>query len=164
LSTSCFSWDLENYLRSRDTEEQTPKSHAGMLKQQLVSNVTKTTDPYSPLRTDRRSTHRRESPFSRPIRWKMINPTKAFLSLPTLPPFPSERGLYDDDYEDNKSFRSEDYDGRSRYTTNRDDSVSKLGTESYAPLSKYVSRTQTKRGLLAQEEAPRGGDTGRRDD
>ena len=55
-----------------------------------------------------------------------------------------------DDYEENKSVRSEDFDGRSRFTSNRDESVSEFGSESYAP-SRNMFQNTDKRGLMEKE-------------
>ncbi|KIM78732.1 glycosyltransferase family 2 protein [Piloderma croceum F 1598] len=58
--------------------------------------------------------------------------------------------LYNDNYEDHKSFRSKDYDGRSRYITHWEDSISNFGTESYVP-SRNMFQNADKRGLLDKE-------------
>ena len=55
-----------------------------------------------------------------------------------------------DDYEENKSVRSEDFDGRSRFTSNRNESVSNFGSESYAP-SRNTFQNTDKRGLMEKE-------------
>ncbi|KAG6372221.1 P-loop containing nucleoside triphosphate hydrolase protein [Boletus reticuloceps] len=41
--------------------------------------------------------------------------------------------FYDDEYEDRKSFRSDDFDNRSRLTSNREETNSNYGSGSYAP-------------------------------
>ncbi|KAF8836252.1 glycosyltransferase family 2 protein [Paxillus ammoniavirescens] len=62
-----------------------------------------------------------------------------------------QRGdLYDDEYDERKSFRSDDFDTRSRLTSNRDDSNSNYGTESYAP-SRNMFQNADKEGLMAKE-------------
>ena len=55
-----------------------------------------------------------------------------------------------DDYEENKSVWSEDFDGRSRFTSIRDESVSEFGSESYAP-SRNMFQNTDKRGLMEKE-------------
>ena len=56
-----------------------------------------------------------------------------------------------DDYDERKSFRSDDFDGRSAYTSQRDDgSVSNFGTESYAP-SRNMFQNADQKGLLDKE-------------
>jgi chitin synthase len=57
--------------------------------------------------------------------------------------------LYDDDYE-NRSLRSEDFDGSSRFGGARDDSASNFGSESYAPSRNMF---QDNKKTLADKEA-----------
>ncbi|KAF8119292.1 chitin synthase-domain-containing protein [Boletus edulis] len=60
---------------------------------------------------------------------------------------PFQRGnLYDDDYEDHKSFRSDDFDNRSRLTSNREETSSNYGPESYAPY-RNMFQNADKEGL-----------------
>jgi chitin synthase len=107
-------------------------------------------DPYSPY-----SPHpmlgaqpSEESPFG--IQFGEIDQSNQVLPLvANASPF-QRADLYDDDYEDHKSFRSEDYDGRSRFTTHREDSISNFGTESYAP-SRNMFQNADKKGLLDKE-------------
>jgi chitin synthase len=54
--------------------------------------------------------------------------------------------LYDDEYEERKSFRSDDFDGQSRLTSQRDD-TSNFGTESYAPSRNMFQGADAKDGL-----------------
>lgn len=61
--------------------------------------------------------------------------------------------LYDDDFDENKSLRSEDYDGRSRLTSQRDDTMSNFGSESYAPSRNMFQNADTK-GLMEKEVLP----------
>ncbi|KAI9568500.1 P-loop containing nucleoside triphosphate hydrolase protein [Boletus coccyginus] len=69
-------------------------------------------------------------------------------SWPT-PPF--QRGdFYDDEFEDRKSFRSDDFDNRSRLTSNREETNSNYGSESYAP-SRNMFQNADKEGLVAKE-------------
>ena len=55
-----------------------------------------------------------------------------------------------DDYKENKSVLSKDNDGQSRFTSNRDESVSNFGSESYAP-SQNMFQNADKRGLMERE-------------
>jgi chitin synthase len=58
--------------------------------------------------------------------------------------------LYDDDYE-NKSLRnSEEYDGRSWFTSNHGDSMSNFGSKSYAP-TRNMFQNCDKPGLVGKE-------------
>ena len=64
---------------------------------------------------------------------------------------PFQRGdFYDDEYEDRKSFRSDDFDNRSRLTSNREETNSNYGSESYAP-SRNMFQNADKEGLVAKE-------------
>ncbi|KIY53918.1 glycosyltransferase family 2 protein [Fistulina hepatica ATCC 64428] len=63
-------------------------------------------------------------------------------------------GLYDDDYEEN---RSEEFDGRSRATSQRDDSMSNYGSESYAPSRNMFGGAADKKALL-EKDAPLAGE------
>ncbi|KAH8112775.1 glycosyltransferase family 2 protein [Phellopilus nigrolimitatus] len=57
------------------------------------------------------------------------------------------------DYDERGSVRSDDMDGKSRLTSNRDDSVSNFGTESYAP-SRNMFQNADAKGLLDKEALP----------
>ncbi|KAG6370849.1 P-loop containing nucleoside triphosphate hydrolase protein [Boletus reticuloceps] len=64
---------------------------------------------------------------------------------------PFQRGnLYDDDYEDRKSFLSDDFNNRSRLSSNREETNSNYGSESYAP-SRNMFQNTDKEGLIAKE-------------
>ena len=148
LSQAAFH-GLEDHLRSSDTEEQKrnrmrdAEAAAGVESREI-------NDPYSPY-----SPHpmlgaqpSEESPFG--IQFGEIDQSNQVLPLvANASPF-QRADLYDDDYEDHKSFRSEDYDGRSRFTTHREDSISNFGTESYAP-SRNMFQNADKKGLLDKE-------------
>lgn len=56
-----------------------------------------------------------------------------------------------DDFDEGKSFRSDDMDGKSRLTSHRDDSVSNF-TESYAPSRNMFQNAD--KGLLGKEALP----------
>ena len=61
--------------------------------------------------------------------------------------------MYNDDYDERRSFRSDDMDAKSRLTSNRDDSMSNFGSESYAPSRNMFQNDDTK-GLLGKEALP----------
>lgn len=62
--------------------------------------------------------------------------------------------LYNDDYDERGSVRSDDLDAKSRLTSNRDDSMSNFGgSESYAPSRNMFQNDDTK-GLLGKEALP----------
>ncbi len=56
------------------------------------------------------------------------------------------------DYDERQSLRSDEFDGRSRLTSNRDDTMS-IGTESYAP-SRNMFQNVDKKALLEKEALP----------
>lgn len=58
--------------------------------------------------------------------------------------------MYDEDFEERRSLRSEDFDGRSRLTSNREDTTSNFGSESYAP-SRNMFQNADKKGLADKE-------------
>ncbi|KAF8625844.1 hypothetical protein AX17_006740 [Amanita inopinata Kibby_2008] len=61
--------------------------------------------------------------------------------------------LYDDEFDERKSLRSDDFDGRSNYTSQRDD-TSNYGSESYAPSRNMFQGADGKgvnRALLEKE-------------
>ena len=58
--------------------------------------------------------------------------------------------FYGNEYEDHKSFRSDDFDNRSRLTSNRKESNSKYGPESHAP-SRNMLQNIDKEGLITKE-------------
>ncbi len=58
---------------------------------------------------------------------------------------------YDDDFDENRSVQSDDMDGRSRFTSQRDDSVSNFGSESYAPSRNMFQGNDKK--AMAEKEA-----------
>ncbi|KAG8923717.1 hypothetical protein FRC02_010963 [Tulasnella sp. 418] len=61
--------------------------------------------------------------------------------------------LYEDAYDDRKSFRSDDYEGGSRFT-HRDDLQSNFGSESYAPSRNMFTTTDVKKNttMLAEKD------------
>jgi chitin synthase len=137
---------LEDHLRSGDVEEQ--KRNCGRDAEAAAGvDSCELSDPYSPYPTPGGPAFE-ESPFGAAY-------GESAQSSPALPlvanasPF-QRADLYGDDYEEHKSFRSDDYDGRSRYTSHREDSISNFGTESYAP-SRNMFQNTDKKGLLDKE-------------
>ena len=61
--------------------------------------------------------------------------------------------MYNDDYDERRSLRSDDMDAKSRLTSNRDESMSNLGSESYAP-SRNMFQNDDSKGLLGKEALP----------
>lgn len=135
---------LEDQLRSRDVEEQKrnrirdAEAEAGLDPRGMA-------DPYAPYRSPGEELD---------VNWGAYsdNANGSSQALPLVAnasPF-QRADLYDDDYDENKSLRSEEFDGRSRFTSNRDDSVSNFGSESYAP-SRNMFQNTDKRGLADKE-------------
>ena len=62
------------------------------------------------------------------------------------------RDFYNDEYEGRKSFHSDDFDNQSQLTSNREETNSDYGSESYA-LSRNMFQNVDKEGLIAQKEA-----------
>jgi chitin synthase len=104
-------------------------------------------DPYAPY-TSPSAQQFEESPFSGAYGLDAQS-NQALPLVAHASPF-QRADLYDDEYEDRKSFRSDDFDGRSRYTSHREDSISNFGTESYAP-SRNMFQNADKKGLLDKE-------------
>lgn len=63
---------------------------------------------------------------------------------------PFQRPDYEDEYDERKSLRSDDFDNRSRLTSHRDDEASNFGSESYAP-SRNMFQAADKRGMMNKE-------------
>jgi len=67
-------------------------------------------------------------------------------------PFVGRGDMYDE-YDDQRSLRSDDYDGRSQFTSHRDESSSNFGSESYAP-SRNMFQNAEKKVPLDKEALP----------
>lgn len=112
---------MEDDLRAKDTEEQKrnrireAEAEAGLDPRNL-------NDPYAPY-----ATPGQESPYDGGYNDPFGQSNQALPLVAHASPFHNE------DYDDTKSLRSDDYDMRSALTSHRDESVSNLGTESYAP-------------------------------
>jgi len=137
---------FEDQLRSRDVEEQKrnrlrdAEAEAGLDPRGLH-------DPYAPYRSPNDDLE----PAS-PLGGNYDAYGGSQQQLPLVAnasPF-QRADLYDDDYEENKSLRSEDFDARSKFTSQRDDSMSHFGSESYAP-SRNMFQNTDKRGLMEKE-------------
>ena len=59
---------------------------------------------------------------------------------------------FDDEYDDRKSFRTDDYEG-SRYG-HREETASNLGSESYAPSRNMFQTSDVKKGLVEKDPLP----------
>ncbi|KZT04957.1 glycosyltransferase family 2 protein [Laetiporus sulphureus 93-53] len=134
---------FEDDLRSKDTEElkrnrmRDAEAEAGLDPRGLH-------DPYAPYQNpgdDQYNDGEYNDPFG-----------QSSQALPLVShSSPFQRGDMYGDIDERKSFRSEDYDGRSAYTSHRDiESVSNFGSESYAP-SGNMFQGADKKGLLDKE-------------
>jgi hypothetical protein len=119
---------LENQLRSHDVEEQKrnrlrdAEAEAGLSPRELA-------DPYAPYRSPN-DDNDVGSPFWAGGFGAFNGSTQALPLVANASPF-QRADLYEDEYDENKSIRSDDFDGRSRFTSQRDDSISHFGSESY---------------------------------
>ncbi|KAI8989101.1 glycosyltransferase family 2 protein [Trametes punicea] len=134
---------LEDDLRSKDTEElkrnrlRDAEAEAGLDPRNLG-------DPYAPYHVPGT-----ESPYQAEFGDPFSSSSQALPLVQHASPF--QRADMYDEYDERKSFRSDDFDGRSAYTSQRDDvSVSNFGTESYAP-SRNMFQTADGKGLLDKE-------------
>lgn len=110
-----------------------------------------TSDPYAPYSTPGSEGRGPSSPgeaYGDPF-----NQSSQALPLVTnASPF-MRADMYNDEFDERKSFRSEDYDGRSQFTSHRDESTSNFGTESYAP-SRNMFQNADKKPLTDKEALP----------
>lgn len=144
---------FEDQLRARDGEEQKrnrqrdAEAEAGLDPRGL-------NDPYAPYR----SPHEEMEPsWGNSHNLGTNNYSDAYAGSNQALPLvanasPFQRAdMYEDEYDENKSVRSDDFDGRSnKFTSQRDDSMSHFGSESYAP-SRNMFQNTDKRGLMEKE-------------
>ncbi|KAI0922672.1 hypothetical protein AcV5_009583 [Taiwanofungus camphoratus] len=133
---------FEDDLRSKDTEEQKrnrlrdAEAEAGLDPRGLG-------DPYAPYQTPGA-----ESPYEGGYNDPFGQSNQALPLVANASPF--QRADMYDDYDERKSLRSDDYDGRSAYTSQRDNDSISYGTESYAP-SRNMFQNADKKGLAEKE-------------
>ncbi|PPQ79006.1 hypothetical protein CVT25_002315 [Psilocybe cyanescens] len=146
LSQAAFH-KFEDQIRSRDSEEQKrnrqrdAEAEAGLDPRGL-------NDPYAPYRTPNEEM---EPSWSGNNNYSdaYAGSNQALPLVANASPF-QRADMYDDEYEENKSVRSDDFDARSKFTSQRDDSMSHFGSESYAP-SRNMFQNTDKRGLMEKE-------------
>lgn len=132
---------LEDHLRSGDVEEQKrnrlrdAEAAAGLDPREI-------NDPYAPY-----GSPGVQQPEDSPFGDTFSQASQAMPLVANASPF-QRADLYEDDYDDRKSFRSDDYDGRSRITSHHE--TMSIGTESYAP-SRNMFQNNDQRGLLDKE-------------
>jgi chitin synthase len=133
-----------------DVEEQ---KRNRMRDAEAEAGMTATGDSFSPYNTAVPSSENTPSPYTAGPYGDPFGTAGSQAALPLVShaqPF-QRGGAYD--YEDHKSMRSEDFDGQSRFTSNRDDVGSNFGTESYAP-SKNMFQNLDKRAALNKDPLP----------
>ena len=94
-------------------------------------------DPYAPYQTPGLEA---EPGSADPYRQDFYESNQQLPLVANAAPF---RGDYED-YDERKSFRDDDYDTRSALTSNRDESISHFGSESYAPSRNMFHNTENK--------------------
>ncbi|KAI0062534.1 glycosyltransferase family 2 protein [Artomyces pyxidatus] len=148
LSQSAFH-SLEDYLRSKDTEEQKrnrireAEVEAGLDPRGLA-------DPYAPYRGPEGEQEGPSTPYTGTYGDAYNQSSPALPLVQNASPF--QRADMYGDYDERQSLRSDDFDARSRLTSNRDDSMS-IATESYAP-SRNMFQNADKNALLEKEALP----------
>ncbi|KZV99016.1 glycosyltransferase family 2 protein [Exidia glandulosa HHB12029] len=136
LSHAAFQ-KFEDRLRATDVEEQ-KRNRMREMEAEAGLGASALNDPYAPY-----ATPGAENPSSPLTYGDPFGQSSQQLPL-VAHAAPFQRADLYDDY-DSKSFRSDD-DGHSRYTSNRDDTNSNYGTESYAP-SRNMFQNFDKKGL-----------------
>ena len=133
---------LEDRIRALDVEEQ-KRNRLRDAEAEAGIDVRSIGDPYAPYASPGLPPDDYADPFNQAA-------SQAHVPLVgNASPF--QRGeFYDDEYEDRKSFRSDDFDNRSRLTSNREETNSNYGSESYAP-SRNMFQNADKEGLMAKE-------------
>jgi chitin synthase len=106
-------------------------------------------DPYAPYR-GARDDQDPQSPYSGGHGDAFNQSSQALPLVANASPF--QRADMYGDYDERQSLRSDEFDGRSRLTSARDDTMS-LGTESYAP-SRNMFQNVDKKALLEKEALP----------
>ncbi|TFK32154.1 glycosyltransferase family 2 protein [Crucibulum laeve] len=137
---------FEDQLRSRDVEEQ-KRNRMRDAEAEAGLDPRGVADPYAPYRSP--GDEGELSPWAGGYTDAYAGSSQALPLVSNASPF-QRADMYEDDYEESKSLRSEDYEGRSKFTSQRDDSVSNFGSESYAP-SRNMFQNADKRGLADKE-------------
>ena len=133
---------LEDRVRALDVEEQ-KRNRLRDAEAEAGIDVRSIGDPYAPYASPGLPPDDYADPFNQ-VSSQAHAPLVANAS-----PF-QRADFYDDEYEDRKSFRSDDFDNRSRLTSNRDDTASNYGSDSYAP-SRNMFQNADKEALVAKE-------------
>jgi chitin synthase len=139
---------LEDYLRAQDTEE---VKRNRMRDQEAAAGLDARdmSDPYAPYLTPHDAPN---SPFAGGGGYgDPFNQSSQQLPLIGHNAPTHRANMYEDEYDDQKSTRSEDFDARTRLTS-RDD-ASAVGSESYAP-SRNMFQAGDRKALMEKEVLP----------
>ena len=139
---------LEDSLRSQDTEE-LKRNRMREAEIEGGLDVRGPADPYAPYRGPE-SEHEPHTPYLDAHGETFNQSNQALPLVANASPF--QRADMYNDYDERQSLRSDEFDGRSRLTSARDDTMS-LGTESYAP-SRNMFQNVDKKALLEKEALP----------
>lgn len=142
---------LEDRLRGEDVEEQ-KRNRLRDAEAEAGLDIRGGSDPYGPYASAGAQDSRANSPTMGAYGDPFGQSSQQLPLVANASPF-MRADLYNDEYDDRKSFRSDDIDGKSRLTSNRDDSMSNFGSESYAPSRNMFGNTDTK-NLLGKEALP----------
>ena len=138
---------LEDYLQSMDVEEQ---KHNHMRDTEAAGGVANAGDLYSLYPTTPVTCqHLQGAPLDAGYGDAFAKSSQALPLIENASPF-QHADLYKDEYDDRKSFCSEDYDGHSQFTSVHDVVNSNFGTESYVP-SRNMFQNANSKGLLDKE-------------
>jgi chitin synthase len=136
---------FEDHLRATDTEEQ-KRNRLRNMEAEAGLNAG-TSDPFAPYSMSTDNITPMAANYADPF-------GQSNQQLPLVAnAAPFQRADLYEDFDERKSFRSEEYDGASRYTSHRDDTVSQFGSESYAP-SRNMFYSSDKKALLEKEALP----------
>jgi chitin synthase len=135
---------FEDQLRAVDSEE-TKRNRIRDAEVEAGLDPRGLADPYAPYP----SPSAEETPWSGGYNDAYHTSSQALPLVANASPF-QRADMYDDGF-DGRSVQSDDFDARSRLTSNRDDTVSNYGSESYAP-SRNMFQNAEKRGLVTDKE------------
>ncbi|KAF8064853.1 glycosyltransferase family 2 protein [Lyophyllum atratum] len=140
---------FEDHIRSRDTEEQ-KRNRIRDAEAEAGLNPRGVADPYAPyLSPGLEGGEISPTPWAGGYGEPDNSSNQALPLVANASPF-QRAEMYEDEYDETKSLRSEDYDGRSRFTSQRDDTQSNFGSESYAPSRNMFQND--KKALLNDKE------------
>ena len=140
---------LEDYLRSKDGEE-IKRNRVREAEAEAGLDPRNIRDPYAPYRGPDADMHDMPAPYNGGYGDPFNQSNQALPLVSNASPF--QRADMYDDYDERRSLRSEDFDARSRLTSNHEETAS-IATESYAP-SRNMFQNADKKALLEKEALP----------